>query len=347
MLRGDRERLEAQLRELERKERGVLEEIERQDAELKLREATLAEASERVLLASAEIDAVSRDLAELERAQQERRGYLSFRLREMYKRGPGASLRRLLGGSETETFLAGLRYATYLSERDRQTLASYREDGARLEEKRATLLREHEALAAGEDEAREAQRALGESRAQRSRYLNGIRKDRQKTEQALHELEAVSKDLGGVVGRIPVPPAVPEPRDAAKLRGTLEWPVPGKVTAGFGRMVHPQFKTVVPHPGLDIEAAPGTDIRAVLGGKVAYSAWLRGYGLTAILDHGAGLLSVYAHAAALLAEQGEEVEGGQVIGKVGDTGSLRGPYLYFELRQDGKPIDPAPWLRRR
>lgn len=348
-LRQETERLRAQVAELAQRERGVLGEIERLDAELRLSEATVAEAAERVSVVSARIDEATRGLAELERVQSERRAYLSFRLREMYKRGPGASLRRLLGGEEARTFLAGLRYATYLTEKDRATLESYRKDAARLAAERDGLLRDREALAAGEDDANRARAALAGSRAERARYLGGIKRDRLKTENAIQELETAANDLGGVVGRIrPAPPEAAVPPSRSKPQpGTLDWPVPGKVTAGFGRVVHPQFKTVVPHPGLDIEAAAGTDIRAVLEGRVAYSAWLRGYGLTAIVDHGGGLLTVYAHAAALLAEQGEQVERGQVIGKVGDTGSLRGTYLYFEMRQDGKPVDPARWLKRR
>jgi len=66
-----------------------------------------------------------------------------------------------------------------------------------------------------------------------------------------------------------------------------------------------------------------------------------------IVDHGAGLLSVYAHASALLVEPGEAVARGEMLGKIGDTGSLRGPFLYFELRVDGEPNDPRKWLRPR
>lgn len=81
-------------------------------------------------------------------------------------------------------------------------------------------------------------------------------------------------------------------------------------------------------------------------GTVVYASWMRGYGLTAIVDHGSGLLSIYAHASVLLVEQGERVRGGALLGKIGETGSLRGPFLYFEMR-DGEPVDPVPWLRRR
>jgi septal ring factor EnvC (AmiA/AmiB activator) len=110
-------------------------------------------------------------------------------------------------------------------------------------------------------------------------------------------------------------------------------------------MVHPRFRTEVPHPGLDIEADAGVDFRAAFDGTVRFASWLRGYGLTVIVDHGQEVLSIYAHASVLLVEKGQHVKRGQVLGKVGDTGSLRGPYLYFEIRERGRPVDPATWLR--
>ena len=80
---------------------------------------------------------------------------------------------------------------------------------------------------------------------------------------------------------------------------------------------------------------------------MVFSQWFRGYGLTVIVDHGGGWLTVYGHASALLVEKGEAVRRGQKIAVVGDSGSLRGPYLYFELRKDGRPVDPLGWLHSR
>jgi septal ring factor EnvC (AmiA/AmiB activator) len=104
---------------------------------------------------------------------------------------------------------------------------------------------------------------------------------------------------------------------------------------------------VVPHPGIDIDAPEGESFRAVFDGRVVFASWLHGYGLTVIVDHGNGVVSVQAHASILLAAAGEEVARGQVLGKVGDTGSLQGAYLYFEIRENGRPTDPAGWLRPR
>jgi murein DD-endopeptidase MepM/ murein hydrolase activator NlpD len=139
--------------------------------------------------------------------------------------------------------------------------------------------------------------------------------------------------------------SAPMTLDVRRFKGLLDWPAAGEVSAGFGSAIHPQFGTKVPHPGLDIEAPANSEFRSVFDGTVVYAAWMRGYGLTAIVDHGQGVMTVYAHASALVVEPGDEVERGQMLGLVGQTGSLRGPYLYFEVRIDGDAVDPLDWLR--
>ncbi len=340
-------RLRAELRAIDGKERGVLGEIEALDAGLRLRRAELSLAGERIGAATAAIEARTAALAALDRDQGNRRSYLAFRMREIYKRGPAVGLRLLFGGEPGKGSLDGLRYAAYLNEKDRRIIRAFRDDAARLADERSRFALERNRLLQAQSDADAARQELARSRGERAAYLAALRRDRQRGESTLREMESASLDLSGLVGRIGGEPIAPLGSDPARLRGTLDWPVNGKILAGFGRMVHPQFKTVVPHPGLDLEAPAGSDIRAVLDGTVAYSAWLRGYGLTVILDHGKGLLSIYAHAAELLVASGDVVRRSQVVAKVGDTGSMRGAYLYFEMRIDGKPTDPLPWLRKR
>jgi septal ring factor EnvC (AmiA/AmiB activator) len=111
--------------------------------------------------------------------------------------------------------------------------------------------------------------------------------------------------------------------------------------------MHPRFRTVVPHPGLDLETASGATFRAVFDGRVVFAANLRGYGLTALVDHGGGLVSVYAQASALMVAPGQEVFRGQALGRVGDPASRGGAGIYFEMREDGNAVDPVRWLRAR
>jgi murein DD-endopeptidase MepM/ murein hydrolase activator NlpD len=111
--------------------------------------------------------------------------------------------------------------------------------------------------------------------------------------------------------------------------------------------VHPRFGTRTYRNGVDIEAAEGTGVDAVLAGQVVYTGWFKGYGNLIILDHGDELFTLYAHVSEIHVKEGDSVRQGQRIGSVGDTGSLAGPRLYFEVRYRGKPQDPEQWLRQR
>ncbi len=129
------------------------------------------------------------------------------------------------------------------------------------------------------------------------------------------------------------------------LKGKLPLPSDGILEVAFGKVINPKFNTVTVQKGWDIRAAEGTMVRAIARGQVVYAGWLRGYGNVLIIDHGGGFHSLVAHLGTLSRAVGESVEPGDPVGTVGDTGSLKGPYLYFEIRQDGEAVDPAQWVR--
>jgi septal ring factor EnvC (AmiA/AmiB activator) len=125
------------------------------------------------------------------------------------------------------------------------------------------------------------------------------------------------------------------------------WPADGQVVSRFGRQKHPTFNTYIQRKGIEIRAAEGSIIRAVLPGTVVYADWLKGYGLVIIADHANGIFSLYAHASKLLTEVGARIEAGQTIGETGDTGMTGENTLYFELREGAEPVDPLLWLSKR
>ena len=131
------------------------------------------------------------------------------------------------------------------------------------------------------------------------------------------------------------------------MRGRLGWPAEGRVVEEYGTRVNPRFGTKTFRNGIDIDAGEGANIHAVFPGHVLYTGWFRGYGNLIIVDHGSEYYTLYAHVADIKVAEGDDVKQGQVIGTVGDTGSLQGPRLYFEVRYQGKPQDPAQWLRPR
>jgi murein hydrolase activator len=130
-------------------------------------------------------------------------------------------------------------------------------------------------------------------------------------------------------------------------RGRVAWPVSGPVISRFGKEKKPEFNATIENTGILIQAPLGTPIHAVAAGLVRYADWFKGYGKLVILDHGRGYYSLYAQASELDVSEGQKVEDGQIIGTVGDTGSLYGSSLYFEIRRDGVPQDPERWLTHK
>jgi len=172
---------------------------------------------------------------------------------------------------------------------------------------------------------------------------------------ALKEMEAAAQRLEKMIEEIsrralarpkemPLP-SVPGSGMGA-MRGRMDWPVKGSISAPYGKFKHPEFAAEIVRNGIDIEAATGEEVRAVERGRVVYADRFSGYGKMVILDHGERYFTIYAHLSEILKKNGDEVRKGEVLGRVGDSDSLGGPKLYFELRKDGHSVDPQPWLKK-
>ena len=339
-------RLQREMDGLARREKGLLGDVVRLDAAIALERARLADAGLRLETTEERLASRERACASLEAEQAKRAPGTARRVREIYKRGPAALLPRLILPGAATGEMDGVRYASYLARRDARQLAGWRATVKTLDAERTALGAEREELAARRSEASRTAAALEETRSQRAALIETIRTDEARHAQAIDELTAAAGALGNLVDTLS-PSSGPVTLDVRKFRGLLDWPSDGRVTAGYGNMIHPRFKTELPHPGLDIDAGESAPFRAVFDGHVAFAAVLHGYGLTVVVEHGNGVASVYAHASALLVQSGDDVVRGQDLGRVGDSGSLQGPYLYFELRVAGKPENPEDWLRRR
>ncbi|HEX6596828.1 MAG TPA: peptidoglycan DD-metalloendopeptidase family protein [Acidimicrobiales bacterium] len=117
-----------------------------------------------------------------------------------------------------------------------------------------------------------------------------------------------------------------------------------RVSSAFGWRIHPIYGSARLHTGVDLSASSGTPIRAAADGVVASAGWLGGYGNAVVIDHGGGQATLYAHQSSMAVRQGQSVDKGDVIGRVGCTGSCTGPHLHYEVRLNGKPVDPSPYL---
>ena len=188
---------------------------------------------------------------------------------------------------------------------------------------------------------------LESGRAQRQAALASLQVEARSRSANLARLRAQQSGLERLLRELArvVPPAPPPDSsgDFGRLRGRLDWPVAGRVVASYGDT----RASGVDWDGMVVATQRAAPVRAVAAGRLIYADWLPGLGLLAIVDHGAGYLSLYGYNDQLRRAAGETVAAGDVIAAAGDTGGRPEPQLYFEIRRGGKPIDPRPWFRQR
>jgi septal ring factor EnvC (AmiA/AmiB activator) len=182
-------------------------------------------------------------------------------------------------------------------------------------------------------DAKSLQRVLDQLRAAAAR---AERERREAAARAAREAEAARRE-----GKPAPPPPKPYANAAPIQVGGLGWPLSGSLIARFGGTLPDGRRS----SGLLIAAPAGTPVRAVADGRVVFAEWMSGYGLICIVDHGNGNMSLYAYNDALLRDVGDEVHRGDPVASVGNSGGQGRPALYFELRRQGSPVDPAAWLR--
>jgi septal ring factor EnvC (AmiA/AmiB activator) len=237
-----------------------------------------------------------------------------------------------------------------LLERDAALVARYRSEGERVERARAA------ALEAASERDRAAARlaagaqALDDEIASKRELLTQLRADRDRERAALDELEAAARalesTLDGLQAAPPAPvPARPPSVPFVTLRGRLPAPVDAPVERRFGRVVDAEFRTETFRKGVEFGATLGQPVRAVGDGEVRFAGWFRGYGKLVIVDHGDQYFTVAGHLDQIGVQVGDPVHAGDVIGSAGETGSLGGALLYFEIRRGSEPLDPLEWLQ--
>lgn len=273
------------------------------------------------------------------------RQQLSRQLRLTFQSGRQERLRLLLNQQDPATLGRMLVYHDYLNRyRIRQLDALLRSlaEVRRLSEEADAA---QSGLAALQARQREELTGLEQARAERSQAL--VRLDAElastggelaalgRQEEALTELiERLRRELAG----FPADPQTP----FASLRGSLVWPANGRAAHGFGDA---RGDGSLRWNGVLLEAPRGAAVRAIHHGRVVYSDWLPGMGLLLVIDHGAGYMSLYGHNESLLREPGDWVAPGEAVASVGDTGGRSQAGLYFEIRKDGRPVNPRPWMR--
>ena len=229
---------------------------------------------------------------------------------------------------------------------DRDLLRSARRADARVRNAEAGLQRDREERAAAVDALRAELDDGALLVEERRTLLAAVRVEREVAERLVRELVVASQRLEVAMSKIRgrSEPPEPAPGGFSAQRGRLPWPVSGRVEATFGKRVDPRSDIVLVANGIDIRAPLSEPIRAVFDGKVVYADRFQGFGRMLVIAHAGGYFSVYAHLERFGVGMNADVRQFQVIGFVGDSDSLKGPYLYFEVRKGSEPMDPLAWL---
>ncbi|HET7844418.1 MAG TPA: peptidoglycan DD-metalloendopeptidase family protein [Xanthomonadales bacterium] len=318
-------------------------------------ELRVAEAVRGLRDSEAELAQREQGLADLDRRERElnaklaqQREQVAALLRSAYALGRHDTLRIVFAPERVGRIARALAYHRYLEGARRRRAEALLADLRELETVRGEQLVARDRVAAARTAQKLALEGVEQARAQREAVLRDLDARLAEQQQRLSALVRDERDLGVLLERLrdaiaDIPKVLAGAEPLSALRGRMAWPVAGKVLAPFGAKGSDGHAST----GMLIEAKGGTEVHAVGHGRVAYADWLKGYGLIAIVDHGDGFLSLYAHNESLLRDVGDWVDAGDALATVGASGGQDAPALYFELRHDGRPVDPAGWLARR
>jgi murein DD-endopeptidase MepM/ murein hydrolase activator NlpD len=327
------------------------------DARLSTLDREIAKVEEELAQTQVELALLHDDLLEVQKRLVGRTNLLTERAVASYKAGPTAYLDGLLS-SETFSDLSD-RFTYYESAQNAdselveqiQVLRDATEVQRDLvEEKRAEIAAAHQKLATNRNEVAQLRSEKAEllaarkaAVAQKKELLGGVRQNQARLERVAAQLEQESSQIEAMLAASAAGGTTGGPLPSGG--GRFGWPAAGPVTSGFGYRSHPIFGDRRFHSGIDIGAGHGAPVVAAGGGTVVFVGTMSGYGNYIAINHGGGLATTYAHLSAFSVSNGQSVSRGQPVGSVGCTGFCTGPHLHFEVRVNGSPVDPMPYLR--
>ena len=332
--------LQKETQQLAARSATALGELKKLEIERALRVEELARANAELAAVTARLDQTSSRLQALEARRVAQTPAVEARLVGLYKRGELGYARLLAGG--VREWARASRAVIGLARVDQVRIDEHRHALATETAARTELEQARAAAADLQGKAGLAQAAVDKAVADRTRLVADLGRRRAMANEYVQELEGARLQFQSTMAGLPAAsPVVDLP--LRPFRGALEWPATGRVISRFGRNTD-RFGTAVIRNGIEIAAAPGTRVRAVHGGTVAYAAPFSGFGILVIVDHGGNNFSLYGALSATGLRPGAAVKRGDLIGTSGVT--LTGETAtYFELRIDGRPVNPLEWLR--
>ena len=317
-------------------------------------------ARKQVALLTKELEGIEKQIVDLEESYREleeqadtMEQYVAGRLAALYKLSWLGKVHVLASADSMFDFFSRKRSMEQILVHDESVMTKLAQNKAEMQALLNQLVeRKGEKQAATVDLSARID-AMRDRQAQRETLLREIKSKKSLQLAALSSLKASARELDRAVEafgttqgqEVPTPLVVTE-KPFAALKGLLMMPVKGKIISFFGPFKDQRFNVTNFQSGITIKADRGEPIRAVYSGQTLFSSWFKGFGNMIIIDHGDHYYTVYAHLEELFKSKGDPVETGEVIATVGDTGSLTGTGLHFEVRYHGKPMNPIGWIKK-
>lgn len=337
-----------EIKQLEKEKAGTLARIEKIDEAINLSTEYIDKLTSQEYQEKLKIEELNREIVRLEAKMKYQMDELRDRLVRLYKWTPFYRLEILLSSRSIPEILSTSYYLQILAKNDKKLFFEFRDDwnkylvDKKMREELIVLLETRRQ----EKEQELAQ--LSEERKEKKRFLDDMAKQQTEKKKIEKELKSVQRKLEDLIVSL----RKKEEKEAASDRsyfeankGKLPWPCRGSVGTRFGKVVHPKYNTTTKNNGIDILSTYGENVYSVVQGKVVYAGKFMGYGNLVLIDHLDGFYSLYGHLSEIFVKVGDEVPAGRIIGRVGESGSLSGPMLHFELRKEGKPVDPLVYLK--
>lgn len=312
--------------------------LEQISSQIVVAEANVIQKELAYVEAQADVEVSEKELLAKQEELDGRREALRKRVRGIYEEGRLSYLEILFQSTDLGDFITRMEYFEKLVDNDQKILTDINEQKEVVAQKTIELKDKRDLAARLKKEAEAAKAALDSKKRQEQKSLAEV-KDAQ--EDLFVQMEKLEKDAKAVEETI---------RRLSKgtvVGSVSTWPVSGyyTISSPFGWRTHPITRKRSLHTGVDIPAPNSTPIITAGAGTVIYSGWYGAYGNTVIIDHGKSYSTLYAHQSKIGVSSGQTVKAGQRIGYVGSTGWSTGPHLHFEIRIDGKPTDPLPYVR--
>ena len=311
----------------------------------------IREIEKQVKQRSRRLDELSSKISIHKKSLAEQKLALAQQIRSAYMVGKNDYLKLLLNQEDPARIGRVLAYYDYHNQTRARRINSVNTEIKKITQLENNIKRENNALLKLKENQLAKNREISQSRRERENILaklltelvkqgfelQALQQQEQETKILLEKLseEQAREDLGSVAFYEDIPPF-------NSLKGKLDWPIKGKLSTHFGsRKQGGKLKW----QGVVINAEIGVDVQAVSGGQVVFADWFRNLGLLIIIDHGGGYMSLYGYNQSLLKKTGDWVLPGEVISLAGDSGGQLRSGVYFEIRNNGSPVNPAKWCR--